>query len=68
MERLPLRYKLLAAMPRFTWPYLNILLALAGADIHFHHSNQRHEQRQTQLNYLCGPLFRLIGRLKLYLP
>ena len=30
-----MRYRLLASLPQFTWPYLNILFALAGADIHF---------------------------------
>ena len=67
MGCLPLRYKLLAGMPRFTWPYLNDLLALAGADIHFRHSNQKREKQQAQVNRLFGPLLKLIGRLKLYL-
>lgn len=41
MERLPLRYRLLVVLPQFTWPYLSILLALAGADIHFDLTGQR---------------------------
>lgn len=40
MGQMFLHHKLLALMPRFAWPYLNVLLAFAGADVHFHDSNQ----------------------------
>jgi hypothetical protein len=66
MGQMPLRYKLLALMPRITWPYLNIWLAFVGADIHLHHGS-KDEKRQEQLNRFFWPFFKLIGRLKLYL-
>ena len=68
MEKISLALRLSALMPRFTHRYLNIVLALAGSDHHFHHETRQNEERPEKLNCLFWPLFRLIGKLKLYLP
>ena len=65
MRSVPLRFRLLAQMPHFTWPYINILLVLVGSDIHFHHADENNEERERRLIRRCWPLFKLIGRIKL---